>query len=131
MSSEVFKISAMVLIAAVLIITLKSNRPELSFLLSLAVSVTVFFVIINTFYSPVKSLVTLYKSSVGNNSTITVVIKAIVISYITEFCGDTCRDYGLSALGQKAELAGKCAILVLSIPLITSILKSALELSKL
>ena len=131
MSGEVFKISAIVLIGAVLIITLKSNRPELSFILSLAVSVTVLFIVIKTFYPPAKTLVTIYKSSVGNNSTITVVIKAIVISYITEFCGDTCRDYGLSSLAGKAELAGKCAILVLSIPLITSILKSALELSKL
>ena len=131
MSSEIFKISAIVLIGAVLVMTLRTNRPEQSFILSLAVSVTVFFIVIKTFYPPAKTLVTIYKSSVGNNSTITVVIKAIVISYITEFCGDTCRDYGLSSLAGKAELAGKCAILVLSIPLITSILKTALELSKL
>ena len=131
MSSEVFKISAVVLIGAVFALTIKASRPEISFLLSLSVSLAVLFMIIKAFYTPAKSLVNIYKSSVGNSSTITVVVKAIVISYITEFCGDTCRDYGFSALAQKVELAGKCSILVLSIPLLSSILKTAIELSNL
>lgn len=131
MSNEVFKILAIILIGAILIIILKTNRPDISFILSLSVSAVALFLIIKAFYSPAKSLVSIYKSSIGNNSTIGVVIKAIAISYMAEFCGDTCRDYGLTALAQKAELAGKCAILVLSIPLVSSILKSALELSKL
>ena len=48
MSNEVFKILAIILIGAILIIILKTNRPDISFILSLSVSVVALFLIIKT-----------------------------------------------------------------------------------
>ena len=41
---------------------------------------------------------------------------------------DSCRDFGFASLGAKAELAGKCAVLALSLPLLSEVLSTALEL---
>ena len=54
-------------------------------------------------------------------------IKALVISYLTEFTADTCRDCGQSALASKAELTGKTAIFIISLPLLITLLNTALS----
>ena len=57
-----------------------------------------------------------------------VAIKALGIGYITSFIADACRDSGQSSLAAKAELAGKAAIFVLSLPLLISVLNIAVGL---
>ena len=59
-----------------------------------------------------------------------VAIKALGIGYITSFVAEACRDAGQNSLALKAELAGKCAIFILSVPLILSILETTLGFSK-
>ncbi|MEE1277947.1 MAG: SpoIIIAC/SpoIIIAD family protein, partial [Acutalibacteraceae bacterium] len=55
-------------------------------------------------------------------------LKALGICYITQFAADVCRDFGQTALASKAELAGKCAIFLLSLPLVTSIVEIAVNM---
>lgn len=57
-----------------------------------------------------------------------IAFKALGVCYITQFAADTCRDFGQSALASKAELVGKCAVLLLSVPLIENITEIALQL---
>ena len=59
-----------------------------------------------------------------------VALKALGIGYITSFAADSCRDAGQSALASKAELAGKCAVWMLSLPLVVSVLKIAVGFIK-
>ena len=59
-----------------------------------------------------------------------VALKAIGIGYITGFIADACRDGGQASLAGKAELAGKCAVFILVLPLIASILETALGFLK-
>lgn len=61
-----------------------------------------------------------------DNSYFKVALKALGIGYITAFIADSCRDAGQTALALKAELAGKCAIFLLSVPLVLSILETAI-----
>ncbi|MCQ2454673.1 MAG: hypothetical protein MJ090_00795 [Clostridia bacterium] len=131
MTALVLKIILILLLGSVLVIMLKPNRPEIGILLSVGISTVAISFIIKSFYNPIKSLLDIYNKTTANGFNISVVIKAVIISYLTQFCADTCRDFGLSAIAEKAELTGKCAILVLSVPLINSVLKTALELTKL
>ena len=56
-----------------------------------------------------------------------VAIKALAIALITGFVADVCRESGQLALASKAEFAGRCAIFILSVPMLLSLLDTAYE----
>ena len=126
MIEEFFKISVIVLIASGLCVFLKIYRPEYSFLLALAVSVVIITVVLAKVYPSIKTIRDIYYRSSGNKGNFDILLKALIISYVSGFCGDTCRDHGQTALAQKVEFAGRCAIFVLTVPLLVSILQTAL-----
>lgn len=51
-------------------------------------------------------------------------LKALGICYVTQFAADCCRDAGESALASKAELAGRVAVVVLALPMLTQLLEN-------
>ncbi len=62
------------------------------------------------------------------SSVLKLVLKALGVCYLTGFAADLCRDFGQTSLSSKVELAGKLSVLVLTLPLIKEILKTAVEL---
>lgn len=51
-------------------------------------------------------------------------VKIIGITYLSELSSDFCKDAGASALAGQIELFGKLSILVLCIPVMTSLLET-------
>lgn len=128
MSNELIKIMAVILISAVLITTIKSKLSEYSFLLLVAVICMVLIISFDNVFGAFSALRTLFAKDGNNSKTyFGVALKALGISYITNFSADLCRDYGLGALAQSAEMVGKITIFVLSIPLMESVLNATLN----
>ena len=119
------------MIAAVSSVLLKGYRSEFAFLVSLGACVTVLLVMVNAVTPFIDYLRELFSAGDIDLSYFSVVLKALAISYIASFAADTCRDFGQSALALKAELAGKCAVFALSLPLIKNVLTTALGFAKL
>ena len=63
-----------------------------------------------------------------NNEHFIAVFKAVGICYIAQFAGDICRDFGQSSIAGKIDLAGKIAVVALSLPLMKEILQMTLQL---
>ncbi|MBE6579103.1 MAG: hypothetical protein E7651_04755 [Ruminococcaceae bacterium] len=61
--------------------------------------------------------------SLGLSAHMELLLKALAISLACNATSSLCRDCGESALGEKAELAGKIAILSLCIPLLVQLLE--------
>ena len=128
MSEELIKIMAVILISAIFITVIKNKLAEYSFLLLIAVICIVLMISFDNVFGAFSSLNALFTKSGTNSKTyFTVALKALGISYITNFSADLCRDYGLSALAQSAETVGKVTIFALSIPLMESVLSAALK----
>jgi stage III sporulation protein AD len=51
----------------------------------------------------------------------------ILLPYIAEFGAEICKDAGESAIASKIELAGKVIIVVMAVPIITSLLDLVLK----
>ena len=56
------------------------------------------------------------------------IMKIIGVAYICEFASQVCRDAAQGAAALKLELAGKVAILLLSMPVLSSIIQTVWEL---
>lgn len=123
---DIFKILAVCLVTAVLAILLKQYKAEYSIAAVLGGGIIVIAFILKNISAPIEYLKNELEASGINTDYFKVALKALGIGYITGFIADACRDSGQNALASKAELAGKCAIFMLSLPLIASILQTAL-----
>lgn len=117
---------AICFIAAVLAVVVKQYKAEYALFVVLAAAVIVIIEVIRSVAAPVAALAGRLEQSGVKNEYFAVALKALGIAYVTGFIADTCRDSGQTSLASKAELAGKCAIFLLSVPLIVSVLEAAL-----
>lgn len=127
MNSDFIKIIALVIIAAVFAIVLRTNLQEYSFLLVLAVVSAVLLTVLSNIFPSIEKLRSMFEDSGNASVYFLAALKALGIAYITGFAANVCRDFGQTALAQIAEIAGKGAVFILSIPLICAVMQAALK----
>ncbi|MBE6787285.1 MAG: hypothetical protein E7537_02945 [Ruminococcaceae bacterium] len=127
---DTLKLFAIILISAFFCVLLKQYKPEFSVIIAFFCSAIILTAVFEKILSPITLLEQKLKQSGIDNNYFKVALKALGIGYITTFIADSCRDQGQTALAFKAELVGKCAIFILSIPLVLSILETALGFIK-
>lgn len=112
-------------IAALLSVLLKQYKSEYAMAVAIAAGCILFLSIVAGLLSPVFEFYNLFTSLGINNTYFMTAFKALGICLITGFVADICRDFGQTALAGRAELAGRCAVFLLSLPLLTDLLKIA------
>ena len=125
---ELLRVLAMCLLTALLAVVFKQYKSEYALFTVLAGGATV---LLMAFYDLAKPLETLQNAIARygvDTGVFGVALKALGIGYITEFIANACRDSGQTSLAAKAELAGKCAIFLLVLPLMLSVLELAVGL---
>lgn len=119
---------AVVLVVAVLAVTLRAARPDFALLLGIAAGVLLSMVVLRTLDEALVLVQELlvYASPQGDMAVL--LGKALGVCLLTQFTADVCRDAGESALASHAEFAGKCAMLVLALPLFRQLAELAAQL---
>lgn len=120
---DIFQIVGVALIGLLLVQTLKGQVPQVSMILTLMTCVLIIFMILPNILL-VKEIVNHLSTYVsGDEMYISIIFKIIGIAYISEFASAICNDAGESAISNKIELAGKMIILVISSPIIFTLLE--------
>lgn len=118
---EVIKIVGVSIFAVIMIIILKNYRPEMALVLSIITGIGIMLYAISKMSSVINVLNDLVFKSGVNTDFLLIIIKVIGIAYIVEFGKNVCIDAGQSSIATKLEMAGKAVIVVLTIPLISSL----------
>jgi stage III sporulation protein AD len=128
MGADIFQIAAIGIIGMVLAMTLKREAPLFAILISLAVALLIFLLIVPQLAGLVAlvDIITTYLSQ--GQEYILVVVKIIGIAYIAEFGGQICRDAGEGAIAGKVELAGKVLIMGVAAPVIISLVEQVVTI---
>ncbi len=113
------------IITAVLGVILKEYKPEYALSVAIIAGSVIFFYLLAQVIKPVFEIRNLIASKGVDTSYFLVAFKALGICIITGFVSDICKDFGQSALAGKAEFAGRCAIFILSLPLLKELLEMA------
>lgn len=118
------KIVAIGVGAALLAAWVKTMKPEYALWVTLAAGVLLGLFAVMKLETIVEELDFLqsYFSSYG--SYFKLLIKIIGITYLAEFSADLCKDAGANTLASQIELFGKLSILVLCMPIMTSLLET-------
>lgn len=125
---DVLQIVAIGLIATVLVVVVKSQRPELAVLLSVAAGVVIFLLVLGKIGSIMDIIKDLAAKAGINMVYLETILKIIGIAYIAEFGAQICRDAGEGAVATKIEFASKILIMVLAVPIVVAVLQALLKL---
>lgn len=125
---EMIQIAGVGLLATLLSLVIKEQKPVFAYLLSLFTGVVLFLFLIGRITDVIELLKELAEQSGINMIFLQTILKIVGIAYIAEFAAQVVRDAGEQAIAQKIELAGKILILFMAIPIIRVIIETVIQL---
>ena len=125
---SIMQVVAMAVVGTILVLVIRQEKPELAFQISMVAGLIIFVLVIWKVVEVLNVLERLAVRADLNMVFLGTLLRIIGIAYIAEFGTQVCRDAGEGALASKVELAGKVMILVLAVPIITTILDTVSRL---
>lgn len=123
MEAELVRIAAIGIIAAISAVIISERKPELGLLLGLAFGTIALMVA----FSKAGAIVEVLEDTVnkaGIDAKLFVpVLKVTGMAYITQFAVDSCKDVGQNSIAGKIETVGKIMMLVVAVPIATSLIR--------
>ncbi len=126
--AELLKILAVALLTVVAHMIVRQTRPEIAMIITIAGSALIIILAVNSLSSVVNSFLSIFNKTGVNTSLLTPLIKIIAVGYIAEFGANICMDAGVSSIADKVLFAGKLIILLLSLPIITTVVDMVVAL---
>ena len=127
---EILKFVIIGIVGAVVYIFLKKENSEIATLSLIATSLTLIILVVDYAVTVLNLFKELSQSTMINPQIFTVIVKTIIIAYLTEFSKSFCDDVGVSSIGNKVILAGKICIFIIVSPILFSMTSSLLSLIK-
>jgi stage III sporulation protein AD len=125
---EIIQIVGLGLLAAVLALIIKEQKPLFAFMLTTFTSIVIFMFLIGKIHSIIQLLQNLTLQSTINPIYLKTILKIIGIAYIAEFGAQIVRDTGQESIAAKIELSGKILIMIMAVPIISVIIESVIQL---
>ncbi|QQE72901.1 stage III sporulation protein AD [Brevibacillus composti] len=125
---EIVQIVGLGLVATILALVIKEQKPMFAYLLAVASGVVIFYFLIGKIAEVIRILERLAVQADLNLVFLETILKIIGIAYIAEFGAQMTRDAGQGAIASKIELAGKVLILVMAVPIIQIIIETVIDL---
>ena len=119
---EIMKIIGVAFITAVTSIILKSNKPELSFAVTVTGVIVVLLFILDAMQETITAFAALAEITGMKNGLLKILLKIVGVGYLTEFGAGILNDFGSNSMADKVALGGKIIIITLSIPVFESLL---------
>lgn len=119
---EIIQIVGIGIIATILSVILRQQKPEFALQVSIVTGLIIFIFVISKLNYVIEVLNNLAIRVDMDLLYFTTILKVIGVAYIAEFGAQIARDAGEGAIASKVELAGKILIMVLAVPVLTSLL---------
>lgn len=124
---SVIQIGVLGVVGTLLAIQLKSGKSEYGVYLGIGISLFLFFSIaghLQTIIETIKEISSYFNISTSYISTL---IKMLGVTYVSEFAAAICKDAGYQTIASQIEIFSKLSIMVLSLPVLLTLLKTIQE----
>lgn len=125
---DLFQAVSIGMVGAALALMLKEWKPEISVAVSIATGIFLLFGISEEIVSVFSDFSALLERGGVDLRYFQIVVKIIGISYLAQFGSAICRDAGQSAIAAKIELAGKVAVISLTLPILLAFLEFVIQM---
>ncbi|MEL7623797.1 MAG: stage III sporulation protein AD [Clostridiales bacterium] len=114
--------------ATMLALFVRERNKEFGLLVSLAGGILLITLILEPLSTVIMGVRDLAQRGQVSLAYIDIVLKATAIAFLTEFAAQICQDAGEGALAKKVEAGGKVLILLIALPIFSSVLDGLLAL---
>ena len=126
----IFKIAVICLLASLVSLMLKGIGKEYSILVQICAVLVVITLVITYVSKSFEGFFAYVEQLTVVKQAVSVMLKTAVICVMTHFVYDLCRESGNSAIADAVEFGGRLVALVLAMPLIRELLKTAVSFVK-
>lgn len=120
--TEIFKIIGVAFITVIATTILKSTKPELSFAVTLTGIIIILMFIVDMLQGTMAVFVSISRITGVEQGLLKSLLKIVGVGYLTEFGAGILNDFGSATVADKVALAGKLTIVLLSVPVVESLL---------
>jgi stage III sporulation protein AD len=124
----ILQAAAIGIIATVLVLVLKKDRPEYAIQIAIVAGVILLLMVVGSLTRVVEFIDSLTAQYGIDAAYISIVLKIIGIAYVAEFAALICKDAGETAIAAKVELVGKVLIAVLAIPVMHALIETIIKI---
>ncbi|MGI6523327.1 MAG: SpoIIIAC/SpoIIIAD family protein [Christensenellales bacterium] len=119
---DIFKYIAIGFIGMVMVVIVKNIKPEYSIYIALATGVIILISLSETIMEAVNTFSQIADKSGLSTGVFNAILRIIGIGYITEYSASLCEDNDCSSIAKKIQFAGKVAIFVMAMPILSGII---------
>ncbi|MBR2955695.1 MAG: hypothetical protein IKC54_00695 [Clostridia bacterium] len=124
----IFKLIAISIIGVVVVLMLRSAKPEFAVFATIATGVIMVVILLSTLQDVILSFDNVVKKSGVDESVFSAVLKIIGIGYLTEYSASIATDAGCGSIAQKLQFGGKLTIFAMSISIVSALIDVVGEL---
>ena len=124
----IFKLIAISIIGVVVVLTLKSTKPEFAVFAVIATGVIMVIILLSTLQDVILAFDNLVKKSGIDEGVFSAVLKIIGIGYLTEYSASIATDAGCGSIAQKLQFGGKLTIFAMSISIVFAAMDVVVQL---
>ncbi|MCF2682846.1 stage III sporulation AC/AD family protein [Faecalicatena contorta] len=121
---DILRIGTLGVAGALLAIQFKNVKAEYGIYISVALSMIIFFSILDQLKGMIASVKTIAGFIQMDNYYIGTLMKMLGITYVAEFASGICKDAGYQTIAVQIETFGKLTILALSMPVLMALLNT-------
>lgn len=111
------------IVTIMIAMAMKQGRAEFATFVSFTGSILIAWIAVRLLEGITGSFVRLEKLLSVDMEYITLLLKMMGVTYLSEFSSSLCRDAGYSAVAGQIELVGKLTILTIGMPIILTLLE--------
>ncbi len=125
---DIIKIVGIGLITVIASMLVKPIKPEVSIIIGLCGGILILIQTINYVVDIIDAFSSIVDKTGLDTGLLKTLLKIIGVGYLTEFSANLCNDAGSSSVADKILFAGKIIILVMALPIVTSIIEIIVEI---
>ncbi len=125
---NILQIVGIGLVATILIVIIRKERPDMALTISLTAGAIIFLLLIGNIFSIIGVMEDVARKANLDDIYFTTILKVLGIAYIAEFGSQLCKDAGESAIASKIELGGKIIIMILAMPILSALMDVILQI---
>ncbi len=118
----IFKLISIALIGVVVVLLLKTSKPEFAVFATIATGVVMVIILLSTLQDVILSFDKIVKKSGVDEGIFTAVLKIIGIGYLTEYSSSIASDAGCASIASKLQFGGKLTIFAMSISIVSALI---------
>ncbi len=122
MTLSIIQVVGIGIVGALIAILLKEYKPIFSVSVGMITLTIILFSLLSEINYIIDAIHTISSQLNIKTDYINTIIKTIGISYLCRFGTEICKDSGQGAIAQYIEVAGKIIIVVISMPILTSVI---------